>query len=122
MMWNLKYSPMSGSGMMGMMMGGFDYSIEGDEIGGMMDEQFGDEVSAEMPVTADEAVRVAQEYLDVFLPGAEADEHADAFYGYYTLHINRDGKTIGMLSVNGYSRSVFLHTWHGDLIEMSGEE
>jgi hypothetical protein len=24
-----------------------------------------------------------------------------------------------MLSVNGYSGQVFLHTWHGDLVEMS---
>ncbi|MDF1499702.1 MAG: hypothetical protein P1P76_04445 [Anaerolineales bacterium] len=101
MMWNLKYSPMAGSGMMGA-----SYLPSSNE---------------ELNISESEAVEIAQRYLDAYLPGAEADEHADPFYGYYTLHINRDGETVGMLSVNGYSRSVFLHTWHGDLIEMSGE-
>ncbi len=41
------------------------------------------------------------------------------FYGYYTIDVERDGKIIGMLSVNGYTKQVFLHTWHGDFIEMS---
>jgi hypothetical protein len=26
-----------------------------------------------------------------------------------------------MLSVNGYTQQVFLHTWHGKLLEMSEE-
>jgi len=34
-----------------------------------------------------------------------------------TIHILRDGQTVGMLSVNGYTRQVFVHTWHGDLVE-----
>ncbi len=51
-----------------------------------------------------------------------ADEHADPFYGYYTLHILRDGETVGMLSVNGYSAQAFLHSWHGDFVEMTEEE
>ena len=55
------------------------------------------------------------------LPILTADEHADPFYGYYTLHVNRDGQTVGMLSVNGYTGQVFPHTWHGKLLEMSGE-
>jgi hypothetical protein len=107
MMWNLKYSPMaSGAGGYGMMGGRIAPS---------------EDVSAEMPVSADEAVEAAQRYLDGALPGAEADEHAEPFYGYYTLHVTRDGEVIGMLSVNGYSGQVFPHTWHGDFIEMSGE-
>jgi hypothetical protein len=27
-----------------------------------------------------------------------------------------------MLSVNAYTGQVFLHHWHGDFIEMAGEE
>ena len=42
----------------------------------------------------------------------------DGFYGYYTIDILRDGRIAGMLSVNGYTRQVFLHTWHGNLLEM----
>ena len=69
-----------------------------------------------------EAVELAQAYLDTYVSdNLEVDQHADPFYGYYTLHVNRAGQTIGMLSVNGYTGEVFLHTWHGNLLEMSGE-
>ena len=81
------------------------------------------EASAEMPITPAEAVETAQTYLDTYLANnLQVDEHAKPFYGYYTLHVNRNGDTIGMLSVNGYTGQVFLHTWHGDLVEISGDE
>lgn len=106
MMWNLKYSPMvTGQfGMLGMMGGA---SLGSAELEG------------EMPVSGAEAVERAQAYLDRYLPGAQADEQADPFYGYYTLHVLRDGKTVGMLSVNGYNGQVLPHTWHGELLEMA---
>jgi hypothetical protein len=108
MTWNSKYGMMSGNsgfGMMGGMMNGFQQV----------------DPAAEMTVTVEDAVNAAQEYLDDYLPGAIADDHADQFYGYYTLHIEKDGAVIGMLSVNGYTEEVFLHTWHGDLVEMSAK-
>ncbi len=110
MMWNLKYGMMSGFGgygMMGMMMGGFG----------------GFDVSTEMTVTPEQAVEKAQAILDTCFSEANliAAEHVDPFYGYYTLHVNRDGETVGMLSVNGFTGEVFPHTWHGRLLEMSGE-
>jgi hypothetical protein len=75
-----------------------------------------------MPVSPEEAVEIAQAYLDAYIPNnLQADEHADPFHGYYTLHINRNGETVGMLSVNGYTKQVFLHTWHGGLLDMSAE-
>lgn len=107
MMWNLKYSPMGGYGMMGMMRG---YGPSN-----------GAEVSAEMPVTPQQAVEAAQRYLDTYLPGTQADDEAEPFYGYYTIHVLRDGKVTGMLSVNGYNAQVFVHTWHGNFVEMSEE-
>jgi hypothetical protein len=111
MMWNLKYSPMmgfQGFGMMGIMSSGFD---EG------MTEMMSDESPVtDLPVTESEAVETAQRYLDTYLPGSEADSHADQFYGYYTLHILRDGAVVGMLSVNGYTGDVVVHSWHGKLI------
>jgi hypothetical protein len=115
MMWNLKYSPMAGSGMMGGMMGWYGGRSLGGGLGTL-------DLSAEMSVTAAEAVKAAQEYLDRYLPGTVADEHAQPFYGYYTLHILRDGETVGMLSVNGFSAQVFLHSWHADFVEMTEEE
>jgi hypothetical protein len=117
MMWNQKYGMMSGFGGygMGMMMGGFGNRMMGN---------FGNaDTSAEMTVTPEQAVEAAQTYLNTYFSetGLTADEHTDPFYGYYTLHVNRDGKTVGMLSVNGYTGQVFLHTWHGKLLQMSGE-
>ena len=101
MMWNQKYGMMAG------MMGNFNNAaLDGEN----------------MPVSPADAVQIAQSYLDTYVPGnLQADEHADPFYGYYTLHLLRDGETVGMLSVNGYNGQVFLHTWHGDLLEMSEE-
>ena len=101
MMWNLKYGMMSGYGMMG-------YAPQVDSAAGMA-------------VSPEAAVEAAQTYLDANFNGFTADDHADPFYGYYTLHVNRDGQTIGMLSVNGYTGQVFLHTWHGQLLDMSEE-
>ena len=101
MMWNLKYSPMAG---FGGMMGG---------------SQPAPQANGQMPVSADQALQAAQRYLDTYLPGAKADAKPDPFYGYYTLDILRDGLPVGMLSVNGYTQQVFLHTWHGNFIEMS---
>ncbi len=104
MMWNLKYSPM-GYGMMG--------------SGMMRGWRNVPDASAEMPVTEEAAIEAAQQYLDAYLPGTQVEHHADAFYGYYTLHVLRDGEIAGMLRVNGYTGQVFLHTWHGDFIEMT---
>ncbi len=116
MMWNLKYGMMSGFGsygMMGMMMGGNN----------MMGNSGTATPSAEMSVTPEKAVEAAQTYLDTYFSEAKltANQKADPFYGYYTIDLNKDGKTAGMLSVNGYTGQVFPHTWHGKLIEMSGE-
>jgi len=73
---------------------------------------------AEMTVSPQEAVEIAQEYLDEKLPGFQVGE-AEPFYGYYTLHIQKDGEVTGMLSVNGFTGQVFPHTWHGEFVEMS---
>jgi hypothetical protein len=110
MMWNLKYGMMSGFGGYGMM-------------GRMMGYPTPAEPSAELPVTPAEAIEAAQTYLDTYLPDSRltVEEEAEPFYGYYTLHVSRDGETVGMLSVNGYTQQVFLHTWHGKLLEMSEE-
>jgi len=99
MMWNRKYGGMHGGGMMGFTQG--------------------DSASDEMTVSPQEAVEIAQAYLDRYAPGLAAADHADPFYGYYTIHTLRDGNVVGMLSVNGYSGTVFLHTWHGSLLEMA---
>lgn len=99
MMWNLKYSSMHVRGMMGYR----------SYFGGPDD----------MPIGQAEAITIAQAFLDRYESGQSADERADVFYGYYTLHTEREGEVTGMLSVNGYTGQVFPHTWHGELITMS---
>ena len=111
MMWNVKYSGLnhqysmgSGNGMMQGMMDGLDSTVPSN-------------ASSAMTVTPEQAIEYAQTYLDANLAGATAANDPITFYGYYTLDFEKDGNVAGMLSVNGYSGQVFLHTWHGTFIE-----
>jgi hypothetical protein len=72
--------------------------------------------SANMPITSAQAEMLAMKYLNQNLPGASLEE-PDRFYGYYTIHIMRDGKVYGMLSVNGHTGDVWFHSWHGYFIQ-----
>jgi hypothetical protein len=103
MMWNAKYGMMGQGGMMGRrsMMAGV--------------------ATTEMTLSAAEAEETAQRWLDANLPGRTAGE-ADPFYGYYTLHFEKDGKIDGMLSVHGSTGDVWYHSWHGDFVQMIGTE
>lgn len=107
MMWNTEYGMMGNAGNFGMMgmMGNLGYAPD-----------------AEASVTADKAIELAQAYLDAYLPGKTAGDTADPFPGYYTLHVLENDEIVGMLSVNAYTGQVFLHHWHGDFIEMAGED
>jgi hypothetical protein len=95
MMWNAKYSVMSGG-----MMGSSGFAGSGP-----------------MTVTAQQARDMAQSWLDTNQSGTSA-KSADPFYGYYTVDFERDGKLVGMLSVNGRSGQVWYHTWHGTFIQV----
>jgi hypothetical protein len=112
MMWNLKYGMMSRGGMMGgrggWMMGGWNNENATPA-----------NVSADMPITQEQAISIAQAYLDQYIPGATAADDPMQFYGYYTMDFEQNGKVAGMLSVNGYNGQVFLHTWHGTFVEES---
>ncbi len=72
-------------------------------------------------LTPEEALQIAQRWLDVYRPG-ETVEDADPFYGYYTIHTQKDGQIAGMLSVHGLTGQVWYHTWHGKFIQMEEEE
>jgi hypothetical protein len=73
-------------------------------------------------LSPDEALDIAQRWLDVYRPQVTVDQHADTFYGYYTIHTLRDGRVEGMLSVHGTTGQVWYHTWHGGFIQMIGTE
>jgi hypothetical protein len=118
MMWNTKYGMMSGSRGMGGMMG------PGGQ--GMMEPNRGGQAqttspAGQMTVSPDQAREIADRYLNRVSPGTQAGE-AEEFYGYYTLHTEKDGEITGMLSVNGYSGEVWYHSWHGPFIAMEEEE
>ena len=91
MMWNTKYGH---SGMMG----GFTQPTSRGDV----DEE--------------EALQIAQGFLDMVYPGSEADD-PHPFYGYYTIHTMRDGEIFGMLSVNTYDGEVWYHNWHGEYLQ-----
>ncbi len=101
MMWNLKYSPMA-------RMMGWSFGLESPP--------------AEMPLGEEEALRIAQTYAAQVLNGAQVASELTPFYGYYTVDVLRDGKPVGMLSVNGYTGQVFVHHWHGDFVAMGEAE
>lgn len=118
MMWNLKYGGLNHSQMMGGsngMMGGNNSMMGGDG----WDTTVPTDLTAEMNVTPEKAIGYAQKYLDANIKGATAATDPIKFYGYYTIDFEKGGKVAGMLSVNGYSGQVFLHTWHGTFIEES---
>jgi hypothetical protein len=123
MMWNLKYGMMNGAGasMMGGTGGMTHAPARSAGVGGYAGGATAANPNDPMPVTVAQAVETAQRYLDTYLPGAKAETTADTFYGYYTLEILRNGQMVSMLSVNGYSRQVILHTWHGKFIETSAK-
>jgi hypothetical protein len=112
MMWNVKYGGLNHSFMMGStgMMGGMLGRSQWNKVpsGG---------AAAPLTVTPEQAVQYAQKYLDTSVNGAVAAKDPMAFYGYYTLDYSQGGRVAGMLSVNGYTGQVFLHTWHGSFIE-----
>ncbi len=80
----------------------------------------GQSQTAEMVVTPEQALRIAQDFLDIAYPGTEADEIVP-YYGYYTIMTTLEGEHFGMLSINGYSGDVWYHTWHGMFISEVGE-
>jgi len=104
MMWNTKYGHMAGQG--GMM----------GRMGGMMGGGAWNQQSGPMAVTVSQARTTAQQWLDANQPGAALADDEMQFPGYYTMDFLKDGKTAGMLSVNGYTGQVWYHTWHGNFI------
>jgi len=69
-------------------------------------------------LSADEVLEIAQRWLDTYRAGVTVEEHADPFYGYYTVHTVKEGQIEGMLSVHGTTGQVWYHTWHGPFVQM----
>jgi hypothetical protein len=101
MMWNEKYGHMRG----GMMGGGrWRWDRQG--------------AAREMSIPPEKALEYAQVYLDKRMPGTKVTDEVDTFYGYYTIHVLKNGEIFGMLGVNGYSGQVWYHNWHDRFIQL----
>jgi hypothetical protein len=119
MMWNTKYGMMAGArGNMGPMMGPGGQGMMG---GRPFQQNPGSVTATDMTVSPERAREIANDYLGRVSPGTQAGK-AERFYGYYTLHTEKDGEITGMLSVNGYSGEVWYHSWHGPFIAMEEED
>jgi hypothetical protein len=64
-----------------------------------------------------QARSIATSWLAANKPGATVGS-IDAYPGYFTLDLRRDGAVSGMMSVNSASGAVWYHTWHGTFIVM----
>lgn len=98
MMWNVKYGHMGG-----MMMG------------------YSSETSDKPSVSPEDSIKIANDFLKGNNSGETAAEPHE-FYGYYTLHTLKDGKIVGMLSVNSATGQVWYHTWHGNFVGMESAD
>jgi len=99
MMWNEKYSMMMG--------GSFLYNAN---------------TTYTATVARTEAVKIADDFVKSQLGEAfSVPGEGHAFYGYYTFHIMKDDKVIGMLSVNDLTGEVWHHDWHGELEQVISE-
>jgi hypothetical protein len=78
--------------------------------------RLGGDAGAGVSISPERARRNAQAFLGRWVPGTEAAEEADRFYGYYALHVLRGGTVHGTLGVNGYGGEVWYHGWRGALI------
>lgn len=73
--------------------------------------------AGEDAVSPDEAVEIADDWLREHRRGLHAEE-PEAFPGYFTLHVLKGERIVGMLSVNEATGAVWYHGWHGRFIRM----
>ncbi|MFQ6090873.1 MAG: hypothetical protein ACE5LD_05480, partial [Candidatus Bipolaricaulia bacterium] len=122
--WNAKYGQgQMGQGMMGPGMTGQQQGqTPAPGMGmGMMGQMMGDQPQPQaqpqpqMAVSSERAKELAQQFLVRQLPGTALGE-VWTLPGYYTIVVNRDGRTFSLLSVNGVTGQVWLQSWHGGFI------
>ena len=105
MMWDTRYGMMRGTTGPGSRQGG---GMMGGGGGG-----YGAGGRVALPVSAAEAVQVADRWLSQARPGERAEPDAQAYPGYFTLDTTRSGSTAGMVSVNASTGGVWYRSWHG---------
>ena len=91
---------------------------------GMMNSGFaGNQYKNNMSIDEEKAIELANSYLAKISQNEFAGGEGQKFYGYYTVDtVNKDGGTVRMLSVNGFTGQVWYHSWHGTFIKMQEYE
>jgi hypothetical protein len=118
MMWNTKYGHMTGFGGYGpggMMGRGWGGGMMGGRYGYGPGPRGSTTPPSATPITKERARQIAAQYIAQAFPGA-TPEAGTAFYGYFTIDFQRDGRPVGMLSVNAYTGQVWYHNWHGTFV------
>ena len=69
------------------------------------------------PVESAKARSIATAWLTASRPGTTI-RSIDAYPGYFTLDLQRNGAVSGMMSVSSVTGAVWYHTWHGAFIAM----
>ena len=74
--------------------------------------------NSNMVIDEEKAIEIANSYLSKAGSDEFAGHEVHKYYGYYTIDTeSKDGTTVGMLSVNGFTGSVWYHTWHQTFVE-----
>lgn len=68
-------------------------------------------------VDSAKARAIATSWLTANRPGTRI-KSIDAYPGYFTLDLQRNGVVSGMMSVNSSTGAIWYHTWHGAFIAM----
>lgn len=74
---------------------------------------------AEGGVTEEEALAIGRRYLEAHAPDLTLARDPQAFPGYYTIDILKDGVVHGLISVNAQTGQVWPHMWRGKVVEAS---
>jgi hypothetical protein len=69
------------------------------------------------PVDSTKARDIATAWLAANMAGTTIGS-IDAYPGYFTIDLQRNGTLSGMMSVNSVGGAVWYHTWHGAFIAM----
>ncbi len=72
--------------------------------------------SSATKVTADAAKKIARDWLTSRGDATAWDFEVTELPGYFSIHLEKDGRMEGMLGVNAYTGAVWYHTWHGPFV------
>ena len=67
-------------------------------------------------IDAAQAKTIAQEWLMAGGDRTAWKLEVSEMYGYFSVHLERDGTMEGMLAVNAWTGEVWYHTWHGTYV------